>query len=177
MQLSRHTQFFLQHPALGLLVWGAKLVLQNPQAHRDLPIHASLLLIVPCPVCATVILLNLTLAFSIFAMSPFCTTLFLFGLFSGILMLTSGAVLILGNRAGPANSFLGLSMILIALYFLFTVIIAPLYPEIKAAFSMSVSNNPAEMIDPVPMAILLGTALLLGVVGFAWRYYRRGDNP
>ena len=163
--------------ALGLLVWGIKLLLKNPQANRDLPLHASLLLIVPCPICATVILLNLTLAFSIFSMSPVSTTFVLFGLFCGIILLTSGAVSMLPRQAGPASSFLGLSMILVALYFLFTVMIAPVYPEIKAAFVMSGSNNPAEMTDPIPLLILAGTAFVLGGAGFAGNYFRKGNKP
>jgi len=48
--------------ALGLLFWGTGLLLQNPAEKKNRLPGSVLLLILPCPVCATVILLNLTLA-------------------------------------------------------------------------------------------------------------------
>ena len=162
--------------ALGLFIWGTKLLLQNPQTPKHLPLRASLLLVIPCPVCATVILLNLTLAYSVFSLSPMSTTLLLFCLFGSIIVITSGMVFLFRHRTGPANSFLGLSMILVSLYFLFTVMIAPMYTEIKAAFAMSVSNNPAKQIDSIPMLILAGTVSVLGSAGFVKTYFRRGKK-
>lgn len=76
--------------AVGLLIWGGKLVLEKPGKQESLPFRTSLLLILPCPVCATVILLNLTLAYSLFDLSPLLTTLTLFGIFSGIIFFSNG---------------------------------------------------------------------------------------
>jgi hypothetical protein len=36
------------------------------------------------------------------------------------------------------------------------VIIAPIYPEIKAAFAMAVSNSPVSRMDHTNTAILVG---------------------
>lgn len=160
--------------ALGLFVWGAQLLFKNPKAQNGLPLHASLLLVVPCPVCGTVILLNLTLAFSLSSVTPLVTTLALFGMFSAIIVATLGIVFPLRQRIGSGNSFLGLSMTLISLYFLFTVIIAPIYPEIKAAFAMAVSNSPVNQIDQVPTAIFIVISFALAGTGFIRTYFIKG---
>ncbi|HUV50882.1 MAG TPA: DUF2162 family putative transporter [Anaerolineae bacterium] len=159
--------------ALGLLLWGGML-LQNPAENKHLPLRASLLLILPCPVCATVILLNLTFAYSLFTLSPLLTTLTLFALFSSIIFVTSAIIFPFRHKIGSGNSFLGLSMALVALYFLFTVIIAPIYPEIKAAFTMATSNSPVSQVDLFYTAILGVIVFILGCAGFIKTYIAKG---
>ena len=160
--------------AAGLLIWGAKLILEKPGKQESLPFRSSLLLILPCPVCATVILLNLTLAYSLFDLSPLLTTLSLFGIFSGIIFLATAVLFPFRHRIGSGNAFLGQSMTLVALYFLFVVIIAPIYPEIKAAFAMAVSNSPVSRMDHLNTAILVGVVLILGCAGFLKVYFAKG---
>ncbi|EFK09407.1 conserved hypothetical protein [delta proteobacterium NaphS2] len=160
--------------AAGLLVWGAKLILEKPGKRESLPFRNSLLLILPCPVCATVILLNLTLAYSLFDLSPLLTTLTLFGIFSGIIFLATAVLFPFRHKIGSGNAFLGQSMTLVALYFLLVVIIAPVYPEIKAAFAMAVSNSPVSRMDHLNTAILVGIVLLLGCTGFIKSYFAKG---
>lgn len=160
--------------ALGLLLWGGKLLLQNPAENKHLPLRASLLLILPCPVCATVILLNLTFAYSLFTLSPLLTTLTLFALFSGIIILALGLIFPFRHKIGSGNSFLGMAMVLVSLYFLITVIIAPIYPEIKSAFAMAISNSPVNQIDHVHTAILGVIVFILGCAGFMKTYFAKG---
>ncbi len=161
--------------ALGLLLWGGRLLIQNPAEHNHFSLRASLLLIVPCPVCVTVIFLNLTLAYSFFTLSPLLTTLTLFALFSGIIFVTSAIIFPFRHRIGSWNSFLGLSMTSIALYFLFTVIIAPIYPEISAAFTMAASNSPVSQADFFHTAILGVIVFILGCAGFIKIYFAKGE--
>jgi predicted transporter len=160
--------------AAGLLIWGTKLILEKPGNQESLPFRSSLLLILPCPVCATVILLNLTLAYSLFDLSPLLTTLTLYGIFTGIIFFATAVLFPFRHRIGSGNSFLGQSMTLVALYFLFVVIIAPIYPEIKAAFAMAVSNSPVSRMDHVNTAILVGIVLILASTGFVKVYFAKG---
>jgi predicted transporter len=137
-------------------------------------ISAGLFLVMPCPVCATVILLNLTLALSLSALAPVITTLTLFTLFFAIVAVT-WLMLVFGFRHKEIdNLFLGAAMVLIALYFLLTVLIAPIYPKLKPAFAMAVSNNPFRDIDPFPMVIFGCTALSLFGIGFIRKYVNKG---
>lgn len=161
--------------ALGLFLWGVKLLLQNPAKHNHLSLRTSLLMILPCPVCVTVILLNLTLAYSLFTLSPLLITLTLFALFSGIIFVTTAIIFPFRHKIGSWNSFLGLSMTSISLYFLFTVIIAPIYPEIRAAFTMAASNSPVSQIDLFHTAILGMIVFILGCAGFIKIYFVKGE--
>ena len=158
----------------GLLVWGAKLILEKPGKRESVPFRTSLLLILPCPVCATVILFNLTLAYSLFDLSPLLTTLTLFGIYIGIIFFATAVFFPFRHKIGSGNAFLGQSMTLVALYFLFVVIIAPIYPEIKTAFAMAVSNSPVSRMDHLNTAILVGVVLTLGCAGFVKVYFARG---
>ena len=161
--------------ALGLLLWGGRLLLQNPAEHNHLSLRASLLLIVPCPVCVTVILLNLTLAYSLFTLSPLLTTLTLFALFSSIIFVTSAIIFPFRHKIGSWNSFLGLSMTSIAFYFFFTFLIAPIYPEIRAAFTMAASNSPVSQIDVFYTAIFGVIVFIFGCAGFMKTYFAKGE--
>lgn len=163
--------------ALGLFIWGARLLLANPQEERRLPLRASLLLILPCPVCATVILLNLTLAISLLDLSPLTTTLTLFGLFSAIILFTCVLIFLFRRQISSAPAFLGQSMVMIALYFLLTVIIAPLVPEIKAAYAMAASNLSIGRLDYMPVAILTTLVIFTAGLGFIRIYYAKGTPP
>lgn len=164
--------------AAGLLLWGVRLMVRPPEHQDGSMLGAGLLLVLPCPVCATVILLNLTLALSLSSLSGFSTTLVLFGLFMGIIAFTLGALFFRRNQMATGPLFLGASMALISLYFFLTVIIAPLYPEIKAAFAMAVSNQKASPPDLPSTLALAGISLGLASIGFFRTYFthfNKGD--
>ena len=160
--------------AVGLFAWGLQLLLQNTRHAHGFAVKASLLLIAPCPVCATVILLNLTMAYSLLPLAPLAVTLMLCGLFYAIILLTFLLMLPFKGRIRDGNHFLGGAMALVSLYFFFTVLIAPIYPEIKAAFAMAVSNNPVNNMDPTHTAILIAVVLLLMGTGFLKTHFKKG---
>ena len=163
--------------ALGLLIWGARLLLKPDTGHRRTSPGAEIFLVLPCPVCATVILLNLTLALSLSSLSPMATTLLLFALFWTIIGLTLVVLALVRRMTGGDNGFLGASMVLISLYFLATILIAPIYPKIKPAFSMAVSNNPGDQIDLNATLILTGVCMVLAGIGFVRFYLKKGEMP
>ena len=156
--------------ALGLFVWGVVLLVSQ-QDHGHASLGPGLLLVIPCPVCATVILLNLSLAFSVFPMAPAITTLVLFACFMTCILLTLVLVTLYRHRIASMDDFLGLSMVLIALYFVLTVLIAPIYPEIKAAYQMASSNASVGQFEAIPFLILAGSAVVLGISGFYRSYF------
>lgn len=168
----------LLHLALasGLFVWGINLLLRSRHNRHHLPSKAGLLLVMPCPVCATVILLNLTLGFSLFPVVPAVTTVVLFGCFLGFVMMTLTVITLFRNRIKSMDTFLGLCMVLVSLYFVLTILIAPIYPEIKAAFAMAASNNPCGQLAMKPFLILAGTALAFGSIGFHHSYFDKAER-
>ncbi len=161
--------------ALGLFVWGVILLgSRQDQAHATLA--PGILLVFPCPVCASVILLNLSLAFSLFPMSPAVTTLVLFACFMACILLTLAVITLFRRYITSMDSFLGISMVLISLYFVLTILIAPIYPEIKAAYHMALSNNPVGQFDAVPFWALAASILVLGAAGFFWSYFYKAEQ-
>ncbi|BBO80684.1 transporter [Desulfosarcina ovata subsp. sediminis] len=163
--------------AAGLLAWGIRLLVQTPASHQHAQLKAALLLITPCPVCATVILLNLTLAFSLFPLAPAMTTAVLFACFLGFILITLLVITLFANRIQSMDTFLGICMVLVSLYFVLTILVAPIYPEIKAAFAMAGSNNPIGHIQGKPLLLLAGTAFVFGCVGFYRSYFSKADQP
>jgi predicted transporter len=157
--------------AAGLLFWGITLLLQPPPEERTSSVLADYLLILPCPVGAMVILLNLTLAYSFFTLSHLSTTLIIFAFFSGIIVVTLGLIYFFRHKIGANNSFLGMTMTLVGLYVLCIIIITPIYPEIKAAFTMASSNNPVNQLDTFYTALFFIIAVILGGAGFIKTYF------
>jgi predicted transporter len=162
--------------AAGLLAWGIRLLVQPPADHGRTPFKAGLLLVIPCPVCATVVLLNLTLAFSLFPLAPAVTTAVLFACFLGFILLTLTVVTLFAKRIRSMDTFLGLCMVLVSLYFGLTILVAPIYPEIKAAFAMAGANNPTGQVEGRPLALLAGTAFVFGGIGFYRSYFSKADQ-
>ncbi len=174
MNLVRYGMFLPVAVAAGLLFWGMTLLLQTPPEERTSSGWADYLLIFPCPVGATVILLNLTLAYSFFTLSHLSTTLILFAFFSGIIVVTLGLLYPFRHKIGANNSFLGITMTLMGLYILCIIIITPIYPEIKAAFAMASSNNPVNQLDTFYTAVVFIIAVILGGAGFIKTYFCKG---
>lgn len=161
--------------ALGLFVWGV-ILLVSRQGHSHASLAPGIMLVFPCPVCATVILLNLSLAFSLFPMTPAITTLVLFACFAACILFTLAVITLFRHHISSMDSFLGVSMVLISLYFVLTILIAPIYPEIKAAYHMAVSNNPVEKMETTPLAILAAAVLALGALGFFRSYFYKAEQ-
>ncbi|MCD4740894.1 MAG: DUF2162 domain-containing protein [Desulfobacteraceae bacterium] len=159
--------------AFGLFFWGGKLLMQRDDVSTQHTLRYGFMLLFPCPVCATVILLNLTLAYSLFSLSPAFVTLALFSIFMGIILLTISIVFPFRHIIMSSNSFLGLSMTFVALYFLFTIIIAPIYPEIKASYAMALSNNPFSNMSLFFTGILLIAVFFLSGYGFFKAYFSK----
>ncbi len=163
--------------ATGLLTWGIKLLLKNQltEKSKDDSYSGSLLLIMPCPVCATAIFLNMTFVHSISSLAPLLTTFILFGIFTLFIFITIIVVYPFSRNGSVNNNFLGLSMTFIALYFLLTLIITPIYSTIKDTFKMALVNNPANDIDYHTTSIIVGILILLISVGFIKKQYNKGE--
>ncbi len=152
--------------ALGLFAWGISLLIKKRVFHSDSSkTKAVIFLVFPCPVCATVIFLNLSLTGSLFETSLFFITLLLFAVFSGITTITVLAMFPFRKKIEDRNSFLGLIMCAVAVYFFLTILIAPIYQEIKATYAMALSNNPINMTDGKNTFIFLTIVIGLASVG------------
>lgn len=165
--------------ALGLILWGVSLLLrQSPllQRERNQASQEALLLIFPCPVCATVILLTISLAHSIFPFALLSTTGLLFGIFFIISLATVAILFPFRRQIGKADSsFLGLVMVIVALYFFLTVLIAPIYQEAQDVYRLASQTTGNTPLDLKSFLILLVTVATLFSVGF-FNQYRKTNS-
>ena len=149
--------------ALGLLLWGVKLLLGRAKNLQ----RGAVLLIFPCPVCATVILLTLSLSHNLFSFSLLFTTGLLFGIFLGICLLTTLVLFPLRRQVGRADSsFLGLVMIMVAAYFLLTVTIAPIYQEAQDVYRLASQTTGNTPLNLKSFLVVLLIVIVLFGVGF-----------
>jgi len=162
--------------AIGLFFWGYRLLFHDKEKHANHLTKAGFFLTIPCPVCATVVLLNLTFACSLFSLSPLFITISLFSIFIGIIVFTTVLIFPFRYKIFSGNSFLGFSMFFVSLYFLLTIIIAPLYPELKAAFSMAVTNNPMDSMNPLQTLFFIMAVFIIGGFGFIRNYFVQGER-
>lgn len=102
-----------------------------------------LALIIPCPVCLTVIFF--TIAF-LFAFFPDSGRISIFGAYAGFMLLSflSATVLYLFNTVidSTPESLLGGSMLFISAYFILSVIIMPQFADIDKIYRMAAYDNP-----------------------------------
>ncbi len=158
--------------ALGLILWGVSLLLrQAPLLQRERSNKEALLLIFPCPVCAVVILLTISLAHSVLPFSLFSTTGLLFGTFFIISLATVAVLFPFRRQIGKANSsFLGLVMVIVAIYFFLTVLIAPIYQEAQDVYRLASRSMENTSIDLRSFLVLSAIVAVLFSVGFFSQY-------
>jgi len=150
--------------ALLLLVWGVALL--KKREGRSGPSRGWLLLVLPCPVCFSVILFSYAFLHSLFPDSPLLIT-WLFAGFLG-LSLFSGLAFALLIRGDPEQG-LGRIMLLAALYFLVTVAAAPQFGDLERIYRVSGALITAADPRLPPVLVGLSLAFALGFVKTLWR--------
>lgn len=163
--------------ALGLLFWGVRLLLPVNQQIASHSHRGAFLLIFPCPICATVILLTLSLAYSLFSFPLLSTTGFLFAVFLSVSLVTILISFPFRRQIGSANSsFLGLTMIAVAIYFFFTALIAPIYQETLDVYRLASQTTGNTSLDLKSFLILLVTVTTLFSTGFLSEYRKNSNS-
>jgi predicted transporter len=156
--------------AAGLLYWGIKLLININQNHKVNNQKEILLLILPCPICLTVIFFTLSLSYETFSFNKIFTTNMLFIFFSSFSLLT--IFLTIPFRKKISNSipeFLGLTMIIIAVYFFLLIIIAPVYQEVKEVYKIIFNKTIDNILNFKSLVILLITTISLFIIGMIIR--------
>jgi predicted transporter len=160
--------------ALLIFVWGVFLLGRSACGGGESRAWAAL--VVPCPVCMSVIL-----------MSASCVALYfpehalraMAGLYAAFASLATVSALAAGagggsGRAGSAKNSLGTAMILIAAYFMISAVVTPQFAEIGRVYRLAVYA--AEGVTPDRPAQLwaLGGMAALFAAGFASAWLRTG---
>ena len=157
--------------ALGLVLWGVKLLLSHNQQLTHNSFKGAILLIFPCPICAIVIFLTLSLAYNLFSFSLFFTTGLLLGIFLGVSLVTALITFPFRQHISKAgSSFLGLVMVMVAIYFLLIVLIAPIYQETQEIYQLASKTSGNIPLDLKPFLVSLAIVVILFSIGFFLQY-------
>ncbi|MCF6291478.1 MAG: DUF2162 domain-containing protein [Desulfobacterales bacterium] len=148
-----------------LLLWGVALLKKGPGSEAGS--RGWLLLILPCPVCFSVILFSGGFLHILLPDVPW-----LFGwLFVGftLVSLGSGLGLTLFGK-GNAEHGLGTVMVLAALYFLLTIAVAPQFGDIERIYRLSRTGVTGLADSRLPLLLAgAGLAFAAGFIKTVWR--------
>ena len=145
-----------------LLFWGVSLLRQNKTRHPSKISHSWIALVVPCPVCFSVILLSLGFLTALYPDQP----LVFAGLYAGFIGVSlcvaiAGTAII--RNSGSAETALGILMLFIALYFLLSVIVIPQFADLDRIYRISGTEDPIRFSpEKAVLAVLSVAALAAG---------------
>lgn len=149
--------------ALLISVWGIRLLLRN---HNDFHVSKAWLpLVVPCPVCFSVILLSCSF---LAAMFPGNRIVFaeLYAGFIAVSLIFATLFAAFIRHPENAHRFLGMLMLYIAAYFMLSVIIIPQFADLEKVYRISSSvNEPSTLTNEHLVVLTICLAALLS--GFA----------
>ncbi|WP_024336071.1 DUF2162 family putative transporter [Desulfotignum balticum] len=128
--------------ALFLTVWGAILLTGN---RRQSGISRGwLALVIPCPVCFSVMVLSCAFVHALYPGDSLVFT----GLFLGFILISLGFAAafaaLAGQRRHP-DTFLGILMLYIAMYFMLSVMILPHVEDLERIYRISLFTEPHRL--------------------------------
>ena len=153
--------------AIMLLLWGIVLLRRPADARCHSTCRGWLALVIPCPVCLSVILMA-TAALHLYFPEHF--SLATAGLFLAFMLIASvgGLATILNahTRRGSAESALGMSMLMMAAYFMLSALIAPQFAELGRVYRLSAYAADGGTGDILPKVLTVVAILVLFAIGF-----------
>lgn len=148
--------------AIGMIAWGAYALKGiSRKCDCDETPKGVLLLLIPCPVCLTAMTFSTWAALSVIKLPAYIVGLGLGITFAALSLLFYGFTR-LKRSANPAIG-LGLSMVVIGLYFLASLILPAKIEEAKGIYgSFLTEGNNIDMNNGIGVFTLLFTALIIG---------------
>ena len=171
-------QGFLLHwlTAAMLLIWGVFL-LRRPAGQGC---HSSsrgwLALVIPCPVCLSLILMSAATLNLYFPEQALGATAALFLAFMAIAALAAALARRGAGRQGEVlEADLGLAMMLVALYFILSALLFPQFTEVRRVYRLTAYAAEGQTVNRLAQAATLGITLAILAAGFfgARRNFKR----
>lgn len=156
--------------AVFLLLWGLVLLKSpSPAAGREgRRSRGWLALVIPCPVCLSVILMSSTGLALYFPDNALAATAGLFAVFAAIAA-ASGLIAMASRPKGSDSleSSLGLAMIALALYFMVSALVTPQFGDLSKVYRLAAHAGENLRHDPRVVAPTLAVLILFAAFGFA----------
>jgi predicted transporter len=150
----------------GFVVWGVSLLKQGRRSQT--PSYGWLALVIPCPVCITVVFLSSAFLVSYFPDSGRLAVFLAYLTFMGIVALTVVGMSLWGIQSDSTpESDMGAAMLIIAAYFFLSVIIMPQFGDVDKIYRIAAYKGENPIADPrewikvyAVMAVLFGAGFL-----------------
>jgi predicted transporter len=156
-----------------MLFWGIAL-LKSPSTGTQKS-RGWIPLAVPCPVCLTVIAVSVGVLWHLFPEKALQTTAFLYLVFIGISFFS----LLVFKWAGaestqPSKQWLGSAMVVIAVYFLLSLIIMPSFGALDEVSKLAAQSGRDTKTDGLTLGAVAGGVLLIFGLGYflTWKRNR-----
>jgi len=152
--------------ALGMFFWGLAL-LRRPSGGGERRCRGWLSLVIPCPVCAAVILFTTGFLVSLFPDESLRVSVGTYALFAAVMLITF-VTLSATSRFGHLSSEQGLAfgMLFTASYFALSVFLVPHFSDVDKVYRLAVFHSSRGSVDPGKLAGLLIAAILAVSAGF-----------
>jgi len=162
----------------GLVVWGIILLKKKGPA-TDKRSSGWMALVIPCPVCVIVIFFSTAFLLSYFPDSGHLPLLAVYSGFMIIVVITAAGMTSMGGRfdASP-ESTLGAAMLIIAFYFLLSIIIMPQFGDMDKIYRLAACQSEKQVTSPRQTVFLYFAMSALFAAGFTAtrRQLRRKKN-
>ena len=155
--------------AAFLLLWGL-ILLKSPDAGREgRRSRGWLALVIPCPVCLSVVLMSSAGLALYFPGQALAATVGLFAIFAA-LAAASGLITIMSrsNGHGSLEASLGLAMIMMAIYFMVSALVTPQFSDLSKVYRLAAYADESRRPDTWIMGSTLAALFFLASLGFAW---------
>lgn len=154
----------------GLFVWGIKLLKGKDRRDKSLGWSA---LVVPCPVCITVIFLSEAFLLSLFPDSGHKAVLAAYmGFMVVVITMIMLMTLLSAKMDSTAESILGAVMLIMAVYFLLSVIVMPQFGDIEKIYGLAAYRSEKQAVNPRHCLFLYFSMLVLLSSGY-WAMTRK----
>lgn len=154
-----------------MFAWGLAL-LRRPHQHGSTS-RGWLLLTLPCPVCATVIVFSLAFGISLFPDQFGQVASGLYLAFLLISLMVMGFMLGLGKMtAQSAETLLGGAMVLLGAYFLLSMAILPQFADIDKIYRMAHYQAPGQQQELSALLPLVVLTLFTFLAGFGCTHHK-----
>lgn len=149
----------------GLMgIWGVSLLKRKEDSKKNS--FAWLAMVIPCPVCMTVIFFSIAFLLNYFPDSGDRAVYSVYTGFIGINLLTVILMRLWGTRSGATpEAILGAAMLIIAVYFILSVVIMPQFGDLDKIYRLAIYSGEKKMMDVshlISLSAILSTSFVFG---------------
>ncbi|OEU53843.1 MAG: hypothetical protein BA872_09945 [Desulfobacterales bacterium C00003060] len=155
----------------GLIIWGIVLLKgKNRTGKRS---YGWMALVIPCPVCITVIFFSVAFLLSCLPDPGYPAVLGAYVVFMAIVVATVISMTLWSIRSGfAAESILGAAMLIVAVYFFLSVIIMPQFADIEKIYRLAAYEGEKQTVKSGHIVLLYSMMAALFTIGF-WTMRRQ----